>query len=218
MAKKTMISMAVIRRLPKYRRYLHELLNNDIDRISSKELSEKMGFTASQIRQDLNCFGDFGQQGYGYNVRELYNEINKILGLTATYTTIIVGAGNIGQAIANYSSFPKLGFVLKAIFDKNPKLTGLKIRDVEIQDVDNLSDYLEKNKVDIGVLCIPKEQAQSVADVIISSGIKAIWNFAPVDLNVPNDVVVENVHLSESLLTLSYRLNETKLFEKNKTE
>ena len=213
-----MISMAVIRRMPKYRRYLSELLNNDIDRISSKELSEKMGFTASQIRQDLNCFGDFGQQGYGYNVRELYNEINKILGLTATYTTIIVGAGNIGQAIANYSSFPKLGFIQKAIFDKNPKLAGLKIRDVEIQDVDNLSNFLENNKIDIGILCIPKEQAQSVADVLTSNGIKAIWNFAPVDLNVPNDVVVENVHLSESLLTLSYRLNETKLFEKNKTE
>lgn len=218
MAKKTMISMAVIRRMPKYRRYLSELLNNDIDRISSKELSEKMGFTASQIRQDLNCFGDFGQQGYGYNVRELYNEINKILGLTATYTTIIVGAGNIGQAVANYSSFIKLGFILKGIFDKNPKLAGLKIRDVEIQDVDNLGSFLANNKIDIGILCIPREQAQSVADVLTGSGIKAIWNFAPVDLNVPSDVVGENVHLSESILTLSYRLNEAKLFEKNKTE
>ncbi|SKA91281.1 redox-sensing transcriptional repressor [Caloramator quimbayensis] len=212
MNKKTMISMAVIRRLPKYQRYLGELLNNDITRISSKELSERIGFTASQIRQDLNCFGDFGQQGYGYNVRELYDEISKILGLTRTYTTVIIGAGNIGQAVANYSKFEKLGFELKGIFDKNPKLIGIKIRDIEVKDVDELSDFLERNKIDIGIICVPRTQAQVIADIFVKSGIKAIWNFAPTDLNVPEDVIVENVHLSESLLTLSYRLNEAKLF------
>lgn len=208
-----MISMAVVRRLPKYLRYLGELLKNDIDRISSKELSEKIGFTASQIRQDLNCFGDFGQQGYGYNVRELYNEISKILGLTRTYTTVIIGAGNIGQAVANYAKFEKLGFNLKGIFDKNPKLIGIKIRDIEIKDIDDLPKFLGENKIDIGIICVPEEHAQRIAEILVNSGIKAIWNFAPRDLNVPDDVIVENVHLSESLLTLSYRLNEVDLFQ-----
>ncbi|QCX34032.1 redox-sensing transcriptional repressor Rex [Caloramator sp. E03] len=213
MNKKTMISMAVIRRLPKYLRYLGELLNNDITRISSKELSERTGFTASQIRQDLNCFGDFGQQGYGYNVRELYDQISKILGLNRSYTTVIIGAGNIGQAIANYTNFEKLGFVLKGMFDKNPKLIGIKIRDLEVRDVEELPDFLENNKIDIGIICVPKKQAQGIADIFVKNGIKAIWNFAPTDLTVPDDVIVENVHLSESLLTLSYRLNEDKLFK-----
>lgn len=212
MNKKTMISMAVIRRLPKYQRYLGELLNNDITRISSKELSERMGFTASQIRQDLNCFGDFGQQGYGYNVRELYDEISKILGLTRIYTTVIVGAGNIGQAIANYTKFEKLGFVLKGIFDKNPKLVGIKIRDIEIKDIETLPEFLNNNKIDIGIICVPREHAQNIANIFVKNGIKAIWNFAPADISVPEDVIIENVHLSESLLTLSYRLNEANLF------
>ena len=215
MNKSTMISMAVIRRMPKYHRYLGELLRNDIDRISSKELSEKIGFTASQIRQDFNCFGDFGQQGYGYNVRELYNEISGILGLNDEYTTVLVGAGNIGQAVANYTRFDKLGFYLKGIFDKNPKLVGLKIRDIEVKDVEELEAFLKENKVDIGILCIPREQAQRIAQIFINSGIKAIWNFAPTDIDVPQDVIVENVHLSESLLTLSYRLNEANLFAKH---
>jgi len=130
--RKKNISMAVIKRLPKYHRYLRELLRNDVDRISSKELGEKIGFTASQIRQDLNCFGDFGQQGYGYNVKELLNEISGILGLTKEYKMIIIGAGNIGQAIANYTTFEKLAFNLIGIFDVNPKLIGLKIRDVKV--------------------------------------------------------------------------------------
>ncbi|TDT50286.1 redox-sensing transcriptional repressor [Fonticella tunisiensis] len=211
-----MISMAVIRRLPKYHRYLAELIRNDIDRISSKELSEKIGFTASQIRQDFNCFGDFGQQGYGYNVRELYNEISRILGLNTEYSTVIVGAGNIGQAIANYTRFEKQGFFIKGIFDKNPKLVGLKIRDIEVKDVEELEDFLKNNKIDIGIISVPREQAQKVANIFVKSGIKAIWNFAPIDLEVPDDVIVENVHLSESLLTLTYRLNEANLFAKNK--
>lgn len=212
MDKQTRISMPVIRRLPKYYRYLSDLINNDIDRISSKELSEKIGFTASQIRQDFNCFGDFGQQGYGYNVRELYDDISKILGLNKKYNTVIIGAGNLGQAVANYSNFDKLGFNLKAIFDKNPKLVGIKIRDIGIKDIDELEGFLKQENIDIGILCIPKEQAQRITDILIKCEIKAIWNFAPTDLDVPEKVAVENVHLSESLLTLSYRLNEEEFF------
>ena len=155
MEKKKNISMAVIKRLPKYHRYLNELMKNDVDRISSKELGEKIGFTASQIRQDLNCFGDFGQQGYGYNVRELYNQISSILGLSQKYNTVIVGAGNIGQAIANYK-FDKQGVNLVGIFDANPKLVGLKIRDIEISEIDTLKSFLSKNKIDIGIICVPR--------------------------------------------------------------
>lgn len=208
MEKKKNISMAVIKRLPKYHRYLLELLNNDVDRISSKELGEKIGFTASQIRQDLNCFGDFGQQGYGYNVKELYNQISSILGLTKEYKTVIIGAGNIGQAIANYTDFEKLGFRLLSIFDINPKIIGLKIRDVEVRDIDYLESFLNENAVDIAVLCVPKLNAQKVCDIIVKSGVKGIWNFAPTDLVVPEEVIVENVHLSDSLLTLSCLLKD----------
>ncbi len=208
MDKKKNISMAVIKRLPKYHRYLSELLKNDVDRISSKELSEKIGFTASQIRQDLNCFGDFGQQGYGYNVKELYSQISNILGLSKEYNTVIIGAGNIGQAIANYTRFEKIGFKLLGIFDTNPKLTGIKIRDIEIQDIDNLEMFLKENNVDIGIICVPKINAQKVCNLLVNNGVKGIWNFAPVDLAVPGDVIIENVHLSESLLTLAYLLNE----------
>ncbi len=208
MERKRNISMAVIKRLPKYHRYLREMLNNDVDRISSKDLSEKIGFTASQIRQDLNCFGDFGQQGYGYNVKELYNQISGILGLTRDYKTVIIGAGNIGQAIANYTRFDKLGFELQGIFDANPKLIGLKIRDVEIHDIDNLQHFLMHNPIDIGIICVPRINAQKVCDILINNGVKALWNFAPVDLSAPEEVIIENVHLSESLLTLSYLLNE----------
>lgn len=213
MTKTTKISMAVIRRLPKYFRYLNELIKKDIDRISSKELSETIGFTASQIRQDFNCFGDFGQQGYGYNVKDLHSDICKILGLTREYKTVIIGAGNIGQAIANYPSFEKLGFVTSAIFDKNPKLIGIKIRDIEIMDIDVLDDYLAHGETEIGIICVNKENAQEIADVLVKGGIKAIWNFAPIDIITPSNVIVENVHLSESLLTLSYRLNEVELFK-----
>ncbi|NEZ46794.1 redox-sensing transcriptional repressor Rex [Clostridium niameyense] len=208
MERKKNISMAVIRRLPKYHRYLSELLNNDVDRISSKELSEKIGFTASQIRQDLNCFGDFGQQGYGYNVNELYHQINNILGLNSPYNVIIIGAGNIGQALANYTRFPKLGIEIKALFDLNPKLIGLKIREKEIMDIDYLAQYLQKENIDIAIVSVPNTNAQKVCDILVDNKIKGIWNFAPVDLVVPEDIVVENVHLSDSLLTLTCLLNK----------
>lgn len=216
MNKSTLISMAVVRRLPKYYRYLGELLRRDIDRISSKELSEKIGFTASQIRQDLNNFGDFGQQGYGYNVKELHKEISKILGLYKEYNTVIVGAGNLGQALANYSGFAKQGFHLRSIFDKNPKLIGLRINDIEIKDIDMLPEFIENNSIDIGILCLPKNSAQEVANVFIEKKVPGIWNFAPADLEVPEEIAVENVHLSESLMILSYRLNETNLLDENK--
>ena len=153
MEKKKNISMAVIKRLPKYYRYLSDLLKNDVDRISSKELGEKIGFTASQIRQDLNCFGDFGQQGYGYNVRELHAQISNILGIHKKYKSIIVGAGNIGQALANYSNFRDLGVEAVGIFDANPKLIGMKIRDIEIRDIDEFPEYVKNNCVDIGIIC-----------------------------------------------------------------
>lgn len=208
MEKKKNISMAVIKRLPKYHRYLQELLRNDVDRISSKELGEKIGFTASQIRQDLNCFGDFGQQGYGYNVKDLYEQISLILGLDKTYNGIIVGAGNIGQAIANYSRFTQVGLEINAIFDANPKLIGMKIRDIEIQDIDILRQYLKENPIDIGIICVPRINAQKVCDIMVENGVSGIWNFAPVDLAVPENVTVENVHLSESLLTLIYLLHD----------
>lgn len=208
MEKNKNISMAVIKRLPKYYRYLGELMRNEVDRISSKELGEKIGFTASQIRQDLNCFGDFGQQGYGYNVTELYNQIKSILGLERGYKAALIGAGNIGQAVSNYSRFEDLGFKITAIFDANPKLIGMKIRDIEIKDIDDMRPILQCEHIDIGIICVPRKNAQNVADELIKGGVRAIWNFAPVDLTVPSHIKVENVHLSESLMTLIYLLNE----------
>jgi len=205
------VSMAVIRRLPKYHRYLADLLDKEIYRISSKELSEIIGFTASQIRQDLNNFGGFGQQGYGYNVEELYNELSKILGLDKSYNTIIMGAGNLGQAIANYGGFRKSGFKVKALFDVNPRMIGLKMRDLEVLDAEEVEEYIKKENIEIAVICTPKDRAQETADRLIAAGIKGIWNFAPTDITVPSDVKVEEVNLSESLYVLSYMLNEGNL-------
>lgn len=202
------VSMAVIRRLPKYYRYLSELLDNDIRRISSQELSKLTDFTASQIRQDLNNFGGFGQQGYGYNVEDLHKELGKILGLDRTYKAILVGAGNLGQAIANYRGFEDSGFKIMGIFDKNPKMIGIKLRDVEIKDVDEMPEFIKENNIEIGVICTPKEGSQEIAEEMVKNGISGIWNFAPADLKLPDDITVENVHLNESLFTLSYLLKE----------
>lgn len=202
------ISIPVIKRLPRYYRYLGDLLDNNITRVSSKELSERMKVTASQIRQDLNNFGCFGQQGYGYNVELLYKEIQKILGLDRRYNLVIVGGGNIGQALLNYANFEKRGFHFIGIFDINPKLIGLNIRGIEIQDVDMLEGFLKSHSIDIAVLTLPKTNAVKVAQTIFRCGVKGVWNFSHVDLNAPEDVVVENVHLTDSLMTLSYRLNE----------
>ncbi len=202
------ISQAVINRLPRYYRYLGDLLESDITRISSKELSAKMNITASQIRQDLNNFGGFGQQGYGYNVEYLYNEIKKILGLDRLYNMIVIGGGNIGQALVNYTNFEKRGFVIKAVFDINPRLVGLTIRGVEVYDVDQLEDYVKNHDVDVAILTLPRSQAVKVANDLAKWGVKGMWNFSHVDLQVPDDVLVENVHLTDSLMTLLYKINE----------
>ena len=198
--------MAVIKRLPKYHRYLKELMRNDVDRISSKELGEKIGFTASQIRQDLNNFGDFGQQGYGYNVKELYKQISLILGLDKEYTGVIIGAGNLGRAIVNYTDFEKRGFVICGVFDNNPELKGESIHGIDIMMMDQLADFIHKNDIEIVALTIPKQAAKEIGKQVADAGIKAIWNFAHTDLNLPDDVIVENVHLSESLMRLSYTI------------
>ena len=202
------ISPAVINRLPRYYRYLGDLLESDITRISSKELSAKMNITASQIRQDLNNFGGFGQQGYGYNVEYLYNEIKKILGLDRMYNMIVVGGGNIGQALVNYTNFEKRGFVIKAVFDINPRLVGMTIRGVEVYDVDRMEEYVKNNHVDVAILTLPRSQAVKVANDLAKWGVKGMWNFSHVDLQVPDDVLVENVHLTDSLMTLLYKINE----------
>lgn len=202
------ISKAVIKRLPRYYRYLGELMEEGVEKISSNDLSEKMHVTASQIRQDLNNFGGFGQQGYGYNVRFLYTEIGKILGLDQVHPMIILGAGNLGQALANYSDFEKRGFKLVGIFDVNTVLEGISVRGIEVQMISNLPLFLRENKVEIAVLTLPKNRAEEMAAMLVDNGIKAIWNFAHLDLHVPEDVIVENVHLSESLMTLSYNLSK----------
>ncbi|MFR8586726.1 MAG: redox-sensing transcriptional repressor Rex [Ruminococcus sp.] len=203
------ISRAVIKRLPRYYRYLGELMEDGVERISSSELSNRMKVTASQIRQDLNNFGGFGQQGYGYNVKYLHSEIAKILGLDRTHHMIIVGAGNLGQALANYTQFEKQGFKLVGIFDVNPILKGVSVNGLEIRMVDELPEFIKKNQIEIATLTLPKSKALEMAKVLTDSGVKAIWNLAHTDLNlsVPSDVVVENVHLSESLMRLSYNLN-----------
>lgn len=205
---KSRISDAVIRRMPKYYRYLKEMRDADVKRISSRELSNKMGLTASQIRQDFNCFGGFGQQGYGYNIEELCEEIQKILGLDRKYNMIIVGAGNLGQALANYSGFEREGFRIRALFDINPRLVGISIRDVPILDIDQMKEFLSQCDVHIAAICTPKDMAQEIANNLIEWGVKGIWNFAPIDVAVPDDVVVENVHLSDTLYTISLRMNE----------
>jgi redox-sensing transcriptional repressor len=205
---KKKVSMAVIRRLPRYYRYLSDLLLLDITRISSKELSNRMGITASQIRQDLNCFGGFGQQGYGYNVEMLYNEIGNILGINNKYQTILIGAGHMGQALANYGNFEKRGYNLVGIFDINPELIGTKINGVEIMDLDKMSDFIKKTKVDIAMISVPYEQTPVVAEMAAKLGVKGLWNFSPMDLQLPYEAVIENVHLSDSLMVLGYRMKE----------
>ena len=205
------MSQAVIRRMPRYYRYLGELLEDGVERISSNDLSKRMNVTASQIRQDLNNFGGFGQQGYGYNVKFLYEEIGKILGLNQKHNIIVIGAGNLGQALANYVKFEKLGFVITALFDVNPALEGVTVRGIKIHMLDELEDYCKDHVVDIAALTMPKEKADAIANRLVNLGIQAIWNFAHVDLDlIDKDVVVENVHLSDSLMQLSYNIVKNK--------
>ncbi|MBR6329532.1 MAG: redox-sensing transcriptional repressor Rex [Lachnospiraceae bacterium] len=202
------ISQAVISRLPRYYRYLGQLRDEGIERISSRELSERMNVTASQIRQDLNNFGGFGHQGYGYNVDSLYIEIGKILGLTTKHNLILVGAGNLGRAIAGYAKFEKRGFIMRGIFDIDESLNGQDVRGIPIMPLDRIEQFILENDIDIAVICIPATASMAVVDRIVKCGIKAIWNFSHVDLDVPRDVIVENVHLSDSLMRLSYLMKQ----------
>ena len=201
------ISAAVIKRLPRYYRYLSELLDNGIERISSGELSKQMKVTASQIRKAFNNFGGFGQQGYGYNVPYLKNEIGKILGLDRDYHVIILGAGNLGHALANYAGFEKRGFVVSAVFDVSPDKIGKKIGHTMVYDMKDLEGYVKGHTVDIAALTLPKSIAPAVAKQLVQYGVSAFWNFAATDLNLPGNIAVENVHLAESLMRLSYNIS-----------
>ena len=202
------ISQVVISRLPRYFRYLGDLKDEGFERISSGELSKRMNVTASQIRQDFNHFGGFGQQGYGYNVNYLYEEIGKILGLDKRHNLIIIGAGNLGQALANYMNFEKRGFFFFFIFDNKESLIGSKVRDMTVMDTSEIPSFIKKNNIDIAVLTLPKQGATEIAKTLIDGNIQGIWNFAHVDLDVPDSVYVENVHLSDSLMKLSFKIHE----------
>lgn len=206
--KNAKISNAVIKRLPRYRRYLIELRKKGVEKISSKEFSNLIGYTASQIRQDLNNFGGFGQQGYGYSVKGLYDEISAILGLDKEYRMVIMGAGNLGQAIAKYTHFHKQGFKVYGVFEVNPLLIGKELDGMEIMDYENIVEFVEEEEIDIGIICVGKENAQEVADRLSFAGVKGIWNFAPTDIEVPKHVALENVHLSDSLHSLAYHMND----------
>lgn len=206
---KRQISKAVIARLPRYYRFLGELLDAGIERISSGDLSEKIQVTASQIRQDLNNFGGFGQQGYGYNVAYLREEIGKILGLDRGHSFIIIGAGNLGQALANYASFEKNGFVLKGIFDVREELSGKSVRGIPIRMWEELEEFLKETPIDIAALTVPSVRAFEAAEFLIRHKVRGIWNFTNVELNLTaKDVMIENVYLSDSLMRLSYRISE----------
>lgn len=211
MSKNDSISMSVIRRLPRYYRFLSELNEQNVDRISSTKLAQIMNVTASQVRQDLNCFGGFGQQGYGYSVGQLKDEIKNILGLNNNYKAVLIGVGNFGKAVAMHMDFEKLGFKLIACFDKNKDKVGQKLNDLYVKDDSELEDFCRQNHVDTAFLCIPKVAVENVLDALYGLGIKNYWNFSHYDINAKyDDTVVENVHLSDNLMTLCYRMNNKK--------
>ncbi|QQK07469.1 redox-sensing transcriptional repressor Rex [Miniphocaeibacter halophilus] len=211
MSEKPRVSLAVVKRLPKYYRYLGLIADKGIIRVSSQELSKITGLTASQIRQDLNHFGGFGQQGYGYNVEELKSEIEKIIGIDKSYKAIIVGMGNIGQAIYKYRGFNEAsGFKIVGLFDKDKNTIGRTMSGIKVNDIKNINKFLQKEDVDIAVVAVPADSAQEVCDILVEGNVKGIWNFAPIDLKLPKDVVLENVHLDESLFTLTYYMNNLK--------
>ena len=208
------VSIQVIRRLPRYYRFLSELENNGVDKISSTKLAAVMSSTASQVRQDLNCFGGFGQQGYGYPVKQLRTEIGRILGLDQPHQAILLGAGNLGRAVATHLNFENLGFHLAAIFEKDPKLIDTMLRGLKVQSDDSIEDYIRSNDVDTAFLTLPKESVENIIDRLHALGIRNYWNFSHYDIaRRYADTVVENVHLSDSLMTLCYRINE-----RNKTD
>ncbi|MBQ7950892.1 MAG: redox-sensing transcriptional repressor Rex [Clostridia bacterium] len=215
MTQRKKVSEAVIKRLPRYYRHLSQLLEGNIDRISSNELASRMHITASQVRQDLNNFGGFGQQGYGYNVKMLHAEIGNILGLGQELSCVLIGAGNLGHAVANYANFERRGFKIKGIFDNNPAIIDTKINGLTVQTVDDLIPFIQKNQIKIAMLTIPAVSVKELIDDIIEAGIKGIWNFSYLDMEVPADVALVNVHLSDSLMTLAYKLNEIEYLKKN---
>lgn len=208
--KNTKISNAVIKRLPRYRRYLYELRKKGVEKISSKEFSDLIGYTASQIRQDLNNFGGFGQQGYGYSVDGLYNEISAILGLDKEYRMVIMGAGNLGQAITKYTHSYKGGFKVCSVFEIREELIGTELDGITIRDYEDIIEHIEEENIDIGIICVNRAAAQEVADKLSFAGVKGIWNFAPVDIEVPRQIALENVHLADSLHSLAYHMNDIK--------
>lgn len=209
MAKNNYISMSVVRRLPRYYRFLYDLKENGVTRISSRELSQRMGLTASQIRQDLNCFGGFGQQGYGYMVEQLYQEIGHILGMDRLSNTVLLGAGNMGKAIANHMDFENRGIHLVGIFDDSPEVIGQEIRGLSVQPTERLEEICAAAHPEVAILCIPKEAAAGIVERLIQQGVRGFWNFSHYDIvyTYP-DIVVENVHLGDSLMTLSYQLKK----------
>ena len=203
------VSPAVVKRLPRYFRYLRVLIRQGKMRVSSAELSQMMNLTASQIRQDLNCFGGFGQQGYGYNVKYLYGKISELLGVTEGYRAVIVGAGNLGRALAATNMFARRGVSRLALFDSNPNIIGTTIYGLPVLDVSLLESYCREKQVDIGVLTVPKEAATEVAEMMVRGGIKGIWNFANMELSVSDEsVIVQDIHLGDSLMTLCYDIKE----------
>lgn len=199
---------AVVRRLPGYYRHLRELESEGVTRLSSQALGERMGLTASQIRQDINCFGGFGQQGYGYNVSGLKKSIGQILGIDRPHRVVIVGAGNIGRAVADYPTFRNEGFTVEALFDANPEIIGKTVQNAPILPAEQLGGYLVTHPVDILVIATPAEAAQAILDLAVAGKVRAVWNFAPIDLTPPDWMEIGNVHLSDSLMSLSFRLHE----------
>lgn len=205
------VPQGVVVRLPVYFRYLTELESAGTERISSAQIGEALDFTAAQIRSDLSYFGSFGQQGYGYNVKELLDQVKQILGITRKHSMVLVGAGNLGKAIGSYEWFREEGFDIKAIFDVDPHLIGNYHGGCAIRSIDEISTYLRENATDIGIIATPKSAGQSVCDLLVEGGVRSIWNFSPAHLSVPDHVIVENIHLTDSLLRLAFRLNEHNL-------
>lgn len=202
------VPAVVIKRLPRYYRYLGELLKQGTTRISSNALSQKMNVTASQIRQDFNYFGGFGQQGYGYNVESLYKEIGDILGLNDGDTMIIVGAGNLGRALANHNTFEKRGFHLVGIFDIDKRIIGSTINGIRVRSTDDLENFVRNNRVDIGILTLPRAAVQETAELLADAGVKGLLNFSYMELQLPKNIAVSNVHLSDPLMFLSYEIKK----------
>ncbi|MBQ9732876.1 MAG: redox-sensing transcriptional repressor Rex [Clostridia bacterium] len=213
------VPTAVIKRLPRYHRYLGDLIAEGRLRISSAELSKIMNVTASQIRQDLNCFGGFGQQGYGYNIKYLYGKISELLGVTQGFKAVIVGAGNLGRALAATHMFERRGVERVALFDVNEEIVGTEIYGIKVYHTDELFEFCQRHKVDIGVLTVPKDAAYHVARTMAPAGVKGIWNFANMELSLEDkSVIVENIHLGDSLMTLCYEIKDAREKAETKDE